>query len=49
MAKGYAAPMPRTYTAEKGGGGQTKGIRAKRDIGMPSRLSFRKSGRGGGR
>lgn len=47
---GYSAPMPRGFTAKpggNGGGGQTKGIRAKRDIGMPSRHSFRKSGRGG--
>jgi len=46
---GYSAPMPRTFSAKTsgtGGGGQTKGVRGKRDIGMPSRLSHRKFGRG---
>jgi len=46
---GYTAPMPRGYSAptnSTGGGGQGKGVRAKRDIGMPSRLSHRKFGRG---
>lgn len=46
MSKGYAAPMAPKSGGSKTGAGGGGSVKMKRDTGMKSNLSYRKSGRG---